>query len=1333
MPVRGDNSLYFASGLDNSGLLSGSQDAVGIISQLGQSIAKINPFLALSVGAASAFAIIATSAFKMMREFEQAMKEVETISEATQKNFKGISAEVLALSKNSPDGPAKLAKAYYQIVSAGYDGAAGMKLLETASKAATAGVTSTETAADGITTTLNAFKLSAEEADEVADAMFTTVKLGKTTFEQLSSTLSQAAPLAAATGFSYQELLAAVASLTKQGVPTAQAMTQIRSGIESVSEVLGDGAAKSMTLQNAFQAIYDKAGGSQTKLKELTGRMEAMSAILGIAGPNAEGAARDLEQLGDSAGSAEVAFKRMAGSNVNEWAILSNKIKASTSEIGNSVLEVSSGIARFLNDAMKDSDELKKSFDQQRVELTKLRGALLSVTEGSEEYNRIKNEILKNYPEFIGSIDSETASTQDLLNVLNKVNDAYIQRYKFAQRQQDLEDALGKQGDIEINIEDARDKFSQSLAELEVIAKDNGIELKIDYQANDSEILESVKGQLSKVEGAFDRTLNTGDKYKNVLKGFAQEYISSLSQSVGQQQKLTGRLQEQSQIVDELTSKNRRLSQQELKTDEGRAEALKQINAAMKATDLTNYTGSGVKEIEDAIEARGKIIDQFTQINQIDNIPSLKPFLDSELAEIQEYAKKRRRILNTDGGDGPTDPDPEAYAKSLKDRQKQYETYATVVKQIGENAAKEQFASLLVLGDTFGDYLKNQLTQVKDFARQQAIAVAAEAAGLTLNRGTVTSVGPLKGASIVMDVKINQTSINFIERELSRLRNLWSEASAEDRGALEGPIKQWEARLEAAQKGLNQEKDLYSDVQRALSEMTFESLRGYIDYWKKRLVTVKKGSDEEREILGKISDANATIWQKHITEITAQLGQVSGSLRELGANDMADLIDGLQNVGGELEGLFKIIQGTATDDEKLTSAISAALGIADMLISSAARRKAAETDYYNSVIAQQKEYNRLLNEQVRTQESANDNVFTTDYISRIEQGIAALKEANDSYADSLNALSEGQAVAGQRNAVDLNSVLSGAGAGAVLGAAIGSVVPVIGTLIGGAIGAVGGAIAGLFGGNQRVNTFTSLLGEWPELINTTEDGVRSLNAELAQTLIQQNLVDDATRVLLEDTIAWQEQIEKAREQIAGVVDDLAGGLGDNLRDSLVEAFQSGEDAAEAMGRTISTVLQDVLEQLIFDQIFSAQFKKLQQEMQDSFDVSGDRSWVDDFARFFEESQQLTEDFNQALADARDVAANSGFDVFGDTRDQREGLAGAITSITEDTANLLAGYLNAVRMDVRQGVDIAMKNSTFLSQIVNNTSYLENIDRTMTSMDGRVATMERGILEFEARG
>ena len=101
-----------------------------------------------------------------------------------------------------------------------------MKILEVSAKAAVGGLTETETAADAVTTILNAYKMSAEEAGTVSDQLFTTVRLGKTTFGELGASIAQVAPIAAAYGISIDQVLGAVASLTKQGTPTAQAMTK---------------------------------------------------------------------------------------------------------------------------------------------------------------------------------------------------------------------------------------------------------------------------------------------------------------------------------------------------------------------------------------------------------------------------------------------------------------------------------------------------------------------------------------------------------------------------------------------------------------------------------------------------------------------------------------------------------------------------------------------------------------------------------------------------------------------------------------------------------------------------------------------------------------------------------------------------------------------------------------------------------------------------------------------------------------------------------------------------------------------------------------------------
>ena len=53
-----------------------------------------------------------------------------------------------------------------------------------------------------------------------------------------------------------------MATITKQGVPTSEAMTKIRAAILGTANQLGDAAFQGRTFQEALQLIYDKADGS---------------------------------------------------------------------------------------------------------------------------------------------------------------------------------------------------------------------------------------------------------------------------------------------------------------------------------------------------------------------------------------------------------------------------------------------------------------------------------------------------------------------------------------------------------------------------------------------------------------------------------------------------------------------------------------------------------------------------------------------------------------------------------------------------------------------------------------------------------------------------------------------------------------------------------------------------------------------------------------------------------------------------------------------------------------------------------------------------------------
>ena len=344
-----EGSLYMVTGIDNSGLYEGKREALGIIKTLAGEITSFDVFGGIGISAATAFAKAAKSSYDFEKEFRKNMLEVATISTQVTDDMTGFMNQVMSITQEIPIKAPEAAKALYSIVSAGHDGADGMKILEVSAKAAVGGLTETETAADAITTILNAYKMSAEEAGTVSDQLFTTVRLGKTTFGELGASIAQVAPIAAAYGISIDQVLGAVASLTKQGTPTAQAMTQIRAAIQGTAGELGDAAFQGRTFQEALQLIYEKAGGSASKMKEMLGTDEGLAATLALTGKNAKAAANDLGELQSSLGATEAAFEKMADEAGNQMTLLSNNIQAALRPMGEVILKNISEAAKIIN------------------------------------------------------------------------------------------------------------------------------------------------------------------------------------------------------------------------------------------------------------------------------------------------------------------------------------------------------------------------------------------------------------------------------------------------------------------------------------------------------------------------------------------------------------------------------------------------------------------------------------------------------------------------------------------------------------------------------------------------------------------------------------------------------------------------------------------------------------------------------------------------------------------------------------------------------------------------------------------------------------------------
>jgi len=435
-----DGSLFFATGIDNTGLMAGGAQAMGILKKLGRQVTGLDIFAGLGVSMGIAAGKVVSASRDMAREFEMAMKEVETISDATQANFSGISDAIIKMSTEGPDGAKELAKAYYQVVSAGYDGADGLELLDKASRAAVAGLTDVKVSADALTTVMNAWGYSAKDAEHITDIFFQTVKRGKTTFGEMATSISQVAPLAAALGISFDEVSAAIATLTKQGTTTSMAITQIRQAMIALNDNLGDGWGETMTFQEALQKLRDMSGGSNQKLKEMVGRIEGVNAILATTGDKAKMAAEDLRAMGDVAGATTKAFNYMAEADVNMWKRIGNKYIALGLRMGSSIVKgiQNAGVPDLLESladiALSKADELTgqaADIERTRVELENLVFSLNKSNLKEDERKRILERIKEISPDIAEGIkkegDNYVVSTEALVAFNNqKLNEIVL-------------------------------------------------------------------------------------------------------------------------------------------------------------------------------------------------------------------------------------------------------------------------------------------------------------------------------------------------------------------------------------------------------------------------------------------------------------------------------------------------------------------------------------------------------------------------------------------------------------------------------------------------------------------------------------------------------------------------------------------------------------------------------------------------------------------------------------------------------------------------------------------------------------------------------------------
>lgn len=287
-------------------------------------------------------------------ELDTATNRIKTLQGAAKELAPTLREMNLEMSKKYPIGAAALQTATYDALSAGINATEEdmSAFMTAASKLAVGGQEEIGNTVNLLSSMVNAYGESAQKTAEYSDILFTTVNLGKTTIPELTTSLSQVVPTAAAMGFSLKDVGASLAVMTANGIRTNQATTRL-------NQLLIEIQKPSTTLQAAFDGIGISAASLGEKIKsgDSIGAFRDMSAAFEKAGISATQAFSSVEASAafnvltkdfgrleetmsgftDAAGTTDRAFEDMSNSMENRIAQLRSGFESAAIKMADSL------------------------------------------------------------------------------------------------------------------------------------------------------------------------------------------------------------------------------------------------------------------------------------------------------------------------------------------------------------------------------------------------------------------------------------------------------------------------------------------------------------------------------------------------------------------------------------------------------------------------------------------------------------------------------------------------------------------------------------------------------------------------------------------------------------------------------------------------------------------------------------------------------------------------------------------------------------------------------------------------------------------------------------
>lgn len=961
--------------------------------------------------------------------------------------------------------------------------------------------------------------------------------------------------------------------------------------------------------------------------------------------------------------------------------------------------------AKAENDMVASMREGSRSAAVQKAKLDILYKATQDNTKSLKERKVAVSNLQKQYPAYFGNMKTEAILAGKAAAAYRQLADDIIKAAMARAYEKRIEKLAERQADLELSKANAEKYLHDNKANYDKAQKNRRAEKQYTKDVTGGLTAGFAESGMAQqfAEQRIDPTIKAYDQRNKQLKGICQEMeanqrvINTLSakviaynpevnrvESKGYNMPTETKVKKEKQVKNEkedLTNEINELGELELaarkKIEESRVALMKEGYEKQRAEELLHYEEEKQRINEE--EAKRMALVQKLRKGGVVVTPEQE-------AQIGIDAAKQRIQAAQMYGDKLTainEKEKKEYDDKVKEeKQKEEEALDALLSKYKDYNAERIAIETAYTKDMVALLGRRNKDNYKEI--DAALAELERAKEKALKEVTNKELNEMKSsASIFVEMFENSSekSIKQINRIMRKLADLKLYMDAMARGELnaegavvvknkKGETKRTITAEDIAKMGITPEQ------LKRLQESP-EALKAFMEQWQKlRQETLKKNPFKAlgaalKDLFKKDSDEEdkgAKIKRLALTaagcadEISKIAGGLSEMFDQIGNQSMAEAMDSVQSIMG---GVSNIAKGFANGGVfgGIMAAVGEAINIIGKAFSAGARHRAALNAIMKERIAQQQAYNLLLMQEALLYEQGT-TVFGTDRYGKATNAIHVMAQAAENFAEAWKKANDIKVVTGHKR-------------------------------------------TGLFGWGKGKDTYSSLLSEYPKLL----DANGKFNISLAESILKTRKMSDASKEALQHLIDLAKQQEEAFKEIRNYLTDIFGELGSAMTNALVDAFRSGTDAGKAMVESVGRMLEKLGADMVYSAVLQKYFLKAQKEME-KYATDEHLSEEERFAAYARILDQLTSEVaadsgkaSSLLEQFKRMAKEKGIDIFGGAAQQ--GRAGSLETMTQAQGTKLEGLMTSAQIHLAS-MDIKLEDA--VKQMQASTRHLERIER-----------------------